>query len=257
MRNLDRRPLAGKVAVVTGASEGIGRGIAVDLARLGADVALCGRRLHLLKEVAEEVLAHGQVGLVVPLDVSQLDAIAKARELVASEFGAIHILVNSAGFSVNAPAWDLTEHDWDLMCDVGLKGTFFSCQAFGSLMRAQGYGKIINLASTLSRGVMPGASAYATVKAGVSHLTRALAVEWASEGIRVNAVGPASTATPSRASRQTAEHRARLVRRIPLNRMGEVEDLLPMVAYLASSDSDFVTGQTLFVDGGWTAASPN
>jgi NAD(P)-dependent dehydrogenase (short-subunit alcohol dehydrogenase family) len=122
-------------------------------------------------------------------------------------------------------------------------------------MRRKGYGKIINLSSTLSRGVVPGASVYATSKAAITHLTRALGAEWASEGIRVNAIAPASTMTPSRSVGMTAEREANLVARIPLGRLGTIDDLVPMAVFLAGPESDFITGQTIYVDGGWTARS--
>jgi 2-deoxy-D-gluconate 3-dehydrogenase len=247
------RVLAGRVALVTGASEGIGRGLALGLARAGADVIVCSRRLELLEVVREEIRAVGRRAEARVLDVTDLGSIESARDFALGRFGRVDILVNDAGFSVNRPAWLLTEADFASVIDTNLKGVFFCSQIIGSIMRANGYGKIINLSSTVSRSVVPGASLYATVKAGVSHLTRALAVEWAPEGIRVNAIAPTSTMTPSRLQSMTPERQLALVSRIPLGRLGEIDDLVPAAVFLASSDSDFITGQTLFVDGGWTA----
>jgi 2-deoxy-D-gluconate 3-dehydrogenase len=246
--------LAGKTAFVTGASEGIGRGLALALAAAGAHVVVSSRRADRLHDVLHEIEQHGGRAQAMVMDVTDIDSIRHARDRYADQVGGLDVLVNSAGYSVNRPAWDLDERDWDTIIDTGLKGLFFCCQILGSLMREQRHGSIINLSSTLSSGVVPGASAYATCKAAVSHLTRALAVEWAPDGVRVNAIAPGATPTPSRRSRQTPQHRQALIDRIPLGRLGDVADLVPVALYLAGADSDFVTGQTLYVDGGWTAA---
>jgi NAD(P)-dependent dehydrogenase (short-subunit alcohol dehydrogenase family) len=245
--------LRGRIAVVTGASEGIGRGLALGLASAGADIVACSRRPTVLEELCEEIRATGRRAEPHILDVADLRSIEALRSFCEDRLERVDILVNNAGFSVGREAWAVTEDDWDRMFAVGLKGLFFCSQAVGSVMRRAGYGKIINLSSTVARSVMPGASVYATVKAGVSHLTRALAVEWAPDGIRVNALAPTTTPTPSRLPRQTPERVRALVARIPLGRQGTVEDLVPTAVFLAGPDSDFMTGQTIFVDGGWTA----
>jgi NAD(P)-dependent dehydrogenase (short-subunit alcohol dehydrogenase family) len=245
--------LDGRIAFVTGASEGIGRGLAIGLARAGAEVFLGSRRTHLLEEVRSEIVSLGGRAETVELDVTDLESIRAARRQVADR--GLDILVNNAAVSVNRDAWEISEDDWEAVMNTGPKGVFFCSQLFGSLMRQRGYGKIINLSSTLSRGVVPGASVYATSKAAISHLTRALATEWAAFGIRVNALAPASTMTPSRLSGMTPEREANLMARIPLGRLGTIDDLVPAAVFLAGADSDFVTGQTLYVDGGWTARS--
>jgi NAD(P)-dependent dehydrogenase (short-subunit alcohol dehydrogenase family) len=245
--------LAGRVAFVTGASEGIGRGLAIGLARAGAEIVLGSRRRHLLEQVRDEIEALGQRALVVPLDVTRLDSIIAARDTSIEILGRIDILVNDAAVSVNRAAWDISELEWDAVMDTGPKGMFFCSQILGSVMRDEGYGKIINLSSTLSRGVAPGASIYGASKAGISYLTRTLAAEWASDGVRVNALAPASTLTPSRQPGMTPERKVALISRIPLGRLGTVEDLIPATVFLAGPESDFITGQTLYVDGGWTA----
>lgn len=247
--------LAGRTALVTGASEGIGRGLALGLARAGADVIACSRRLPLLEALCEEIRVIGRTAEAHYLDVSDLDSIELTRQYCAERFEKIDILVNNAGLSIPNEAWSVSGEDWDAMVNVGLRGVFFCSQAIGSLMRRSGYGKIINLSSTVARSIMPGSSVYATVKAGVSHLTKALAVEWAADGIRVNALAPTTTPTPSRKPNQTEEKLAKLVARIPLARQGTVDDLVPAAVFLASSASDFMTGQTVFVDGGWSAAN--
>jgi NAD(P)-dependent dehydrogenase (short-subunit alcohol dehydrogenase family) len=247
--------LEGRVALVTGASEGIGRGLAIGLAEAGADVILASRRRTLLEQVAAEVTSRGCRAHVQELDVTSAESIRAARDATARRFGRLDVLVNNAAASVNAPAWELNESDWDAVMGAGPRATFFCCQILGSLMREAGYGKIINLSSTLALGVVPGASVYGASKAAIGYLTRALAAEWASDGVRVNALAPASTPTPSRIGKLTPERREALVARIPLGRLGSVEDLVPAAVFLAGPESDFVTGHTLFVDGGWTARS--
>lgn len=245
--------LEGRIALVTGASEGIGRGIAIGLASAGADLILGSRRPAVLEEVAVEIRALGRRADVVELDVTRVASIESARASVGESFGRLDILVNNAAASINRSAWEITEAEWVVVMDTGPKGMFFCSQILGSLMREQGYGKVINLSSTLSRGVAPGASVYGASKAAISHLTRALAVEWASAGVRVNAIAPSSTLTPSRLKAMTPERETALQARIPLNRLGTIEDLVPTAVLLAGPESDFITGQTIFVDGGWTA----
>lgn len=247
--------LKGKVAVVTGASEGIGRALALGLAMAGADIAVTARREAALRELRAEIEAVGRRAEACALDISRVDDIRRLKDFVVERFGGADILVNAAGFTVTKPAWDMEEGEWDRMLDVGFKGLFFSCQIIGALMRERGYGKIINLSSTFSRSIIKGRAVYGGIKAGVSHLTEALAFEWAADGIRVNALAPTAVATPSRAELLAGGGYERLVARIPLGRLAVPEDLFGAAIYLASPASDFVTGQTLFVDGGWVAAS--
>ena len=180
--------LADKVAVVTGASEGIGRDIALGLAGAGADIIVCSRRENLLQEAKAEIEKAGRRAEVFVLDVSRVNEIEKLRDFVQNQFGRADILVNSAAFTVTKPAWEMTEDEWDKMLDISFKGLFFCCQIIGALMKKQGYGKIINLSSTFSKSIIPGRSVYGGIKAGVSHLTEALAAEWAPDGVRVNAL---------------------------------------------------------------------
>jgi NAD(P)-dependent dehydrogenase (short-subunit alcohol dehydrogenase family) len=252
---LDQFGLAGKAAVVTGASEGIGNALAVGLAEAGADIVVCSRREEKLKDVKAEIEKTGRRVELFVVDIRRLGEIEALKQFVLERFGGADILVNNAGATVTKSAWETTEDEWDLMLDTGLKGLFFCCQAIGSVMKARGYGKIINLSSTFSRSIIPGRSVYAAVKAGVSHLTEALALEWAANGIRVNALAPTAVLTPSRAQFLQGEVLKRILSRIPLGRLATPDDLVNATIYLASAASDFVTGQTLFVDGGWIAAS--
>jgi 2-deoxy-D-gluconate 3-dehydrogenase len=246
--------LANRVAVVTGASSGIGRGLAIGLAAAGADIIVCSRRERLLREVTQQIEEQGRRAAFFVADVSKPAEMAGLKAFCAKAFAKVDILVNSAGEYFEAPAWETTSNQWDRVIDTGLKGTFFCCQAVGSLMQAQRYGKIINLSSTYSRRVWPGLAAYAAQKAAVSHLTEALAVEWARDGVRVNALAPTAVLTPSRAPFLKGDDLARIVQRIPLGRLATIDDLVAATIFLASPASDFVTGQTLFVDGGYVVA---
>jgi 2-deoxy-D-gluconate 3-dehydrogenase len=252
---LGRFALTDRVAAVTGASEGIGKDIAVGLAAAGADVVICSRREDALQRVRAEIEQLGRRAEVCALDVSRRDDLHRLKDLVLQRFGKLDILVNAAGFTVTKPAWDVDETEWDQMVDTGFKGLFFSCQIVGSIMRQRGYGKIINLSSTFSRSIIKGRSVYGGIKAGVSHLTEALALEWAADGIRVNALAPTAVLTPSREGLLKSKVGEQLLARIPLGRFAAAEDLVDAAIYLSSPASDFVTGHTLFVDGGWVAGS--
>jgi len=252
---MDRFMLTGKVAVVTGASEGIGSALAIGMAEAGADIIICSRREEKLREVKAEIEKTGRRAEVFVLDLRRLSDIEALKKFILDRFGKVDILVNNAGATVPKTAWETTEDEWNLMVDTGFKGLFFCCQMIGSIMKAHGYGKIINLSSTFSRSIIPGRSVYAAVKAGVSHLTEALAMEWASSGIRVNALAPTAVLTPSRAHILQGEVLKKILSRIPLGRLATPDDLVNATIYLASPASDFVTGHTLLVDGGWVAAS--
>lgn len=253
MYDLQQFDLTGKIAVITGASEGIGRELAIGLANVGAQIILCSRREGKLKEVQGEILDAAGQAEVFALDVTDINNIVELQRFVMKRFGKLDILINNAGLAVTKPAWDVTENDWDSIFDIGIKGVFFCCQILGAAMRQQKYGKILNISSTLSQSVVRGRSAYAAVKAGVSHLTRALAVEWAPDGIRVNALAPTAVRTPSREESLQGEVLQSLLNRIPLGRLAMPGDLVGAAIFLTSSASDFVTGHTLFVDGGWMA----
>ena len=256
MRDLLKQfSLDGKVAVITGASEGIGEALALGLAEVGAEVILCSRREAKLKEVQAQMNKTGLRAEIFVLDVCKLGDIQRLKDFILERFGKVDILVNNAGFTVTKPAWEVTEEEWNLMVDTGFKGLFFCCQVIGSIMRQHGYGKILNLSSTFSRSIIRGRSVYGGIKAGVSHLTEALALEWASDGIRVNALAPTAVLTPSRKETLKGEVLQRILSRIPLGRLATPEDLVNAAIYLSSPASDFVTGQTLFVDGGWIAGS--
>ncbi len=246
----------GKVALVTGCGAGIGRALALGLAAAGADIAATElpARLGLAEENAAAVRALGREGIAVPLDVTDLASIAAGVEAVQQHYGRIDILVNNAGVNIVKPALEITPEDWDLTHQVNLRGLFFCSQAVARVMVAQGYGKIINVASQFGLVGYQGRAAYSASKGGVVALTRALAVEWAPYRITVNAIAPTYTATVHNAAlREDPTFVRAFIERIPLGRLGLPEDLIGAVVYLASPSADLVTGQTLAIDGGWTA----
>jgi NAD(P)-dependent dehydrogenase (short-subunit alcohol dehydrogenase family) len=252
--------LDGRLAVVTGASDGIGREFALAYSRSGAEVVLVSRTREKLQEVQHTIEAEGGRVHIVPADVAKIEQIRSLDEEVSRILKGKDlalILVNCAGFGFTKTALDTTEEDWDRILDVHAKGTFFCCQFMGRRMIERGYGKIVNLSSTWSTTTDMGKSVYGTAKAGVSYLTAALSTEWAPLGVRVNAIAPTSTLTES-TSRTFRENEARaqkLLSRIKLGRFAQPSDLVGAGIFLASPASDFITGHTLYVDGGWNAGN--
>ncbi len=246
-----------RLIVVTGASEGIGRAFAECFARLGALVVLASRNKDKLESLRQAIVASGGRAEIVATDVTRLDDIRRLADAV----GALAkgndrrlVLVNNAGFGFTKAALDTSEDDWDRLFDTHVRGTFFCSQRIGAMMVARGYGKIVNLSSAWSEATDSGKSAYGAAKAAVSHLTAQLSAEWAPLGVRVNALAPTATMTDftAKVMASNPERAKRLLARIKLGRFAQVEDLLGAAVFLASAASDFVTGQTLFVDGGFT-----
>jgi 2-deoxy-D-gluconate 3-dehydrogenase len=250
--------LHNRLAVITGASEGLGRAFALAFAEAGARIVLSSRRREKLEQVKKEIEANGGVADVAVADMARLDEIkALAAAVARLDPGEGLILVNNAGLGHTKAALDTTEEEWDRLIDVHLKGTFFCCQQIVPLMIARGYGKIVNLSSTWARTSDIGKAAYGAAKAGIIRLTAALSTEWAPRGVRVNALAPTATLTESTSLAMTdnPERAARLLAHIRLGRFAEPADVVGPALFLASEASDFVTGHTLFVDGGWTAGS--
>ena len=245
--------LTGRKAVVTGASEGIGKAIACALAANGAEVILCSRRAEALQSVMADITSSGGQAQIFALDVTNLDSLRRLKEFVADRFGRLDILVNNAAYTVTKPAVEVTEAEWDAMVNTSLKGLFFCSQILSALMRPQQYGKVINISSTLSRRTGRNRAVYAAIKAATSHLTSALASEWGPEGIRVNAIAPAAVMTPTRESVLTGQTLSHILQHIPLGRLATPEDIANAAVFLSSSASDFITGDTLLVDGGYVS----
>ena len=261
--------LAGKVAIVTGAGRGIGKGIALTLAEAGADVTVAARTVEQIEGTAEEIRKLGRRALVVPTDVIKKDQVENVVEQTVSEFGKIDILVNNAGIPILKPisfvpgmklegwqtadSWDtpLTEEEWHLVLNTNLTSAFIFAQAVGPHMLKQKKGKIINTSSNSADLAPPYFSAYCVSKAGLSMFTRCLATEWAPYNICVNAVGPGSVLTELSAPVLNDPERKKVIlERIPMARMGETRDIGLLVVYLASEASNWVTGQTFYIDGG-------
>jgi len=247
----------GKVAIVTGTGTGLGQAAALALAQAGAKIILTELPGRTDAAEATARLARDDYGaetLVLPLDVQRRDQIDELVGGALANFGQIDILVNNAGVNIPKLAVDVTEEDWDRVMDINLKGLFFTTQAIGKEMIARGSGKIINIASQMGVVGYWKRAAYCSSKAGVVNLTRVLAFEWAQHGVRVNAVGPTFVETPlTRPMFEDQAFREDVMGRIPLGRLATPQDIAGAIVYLASPASDMVTGQTLLVDGGWTA----
>ncbi len=246
--------LAGKVAVVTGASRGLGRAIAVALAAAGAAVALAARSRPHLEESAHAVEQAGGRSLVVITDVSRYPEVEALMDRTATELGRLDIVVNNSGIAKVTPLAELSPGDWQAVLGVNLTGVFHGCRAAARYLIPQRSGKVINLASVLGAVGLPGYTAYAASKGGVMALTRTLGVEWARHNIQVNAIAPGWFVTDmNEAAFADPRIHDRLVGDVPARRTGRLEEIGPLAVYLASTASDFMTGQTIFLDGGHSA----
>lgn len=243
--------LNGRVALVTGASSGLGVRFAKVLAKAGAKVALAARRGDRLVALAEELQAEGARALPIELDVSDSAQVARAVEEVETELGPLRILVNNAGLAKTAPALETTGEDWDQVMDVNLRGAWMVAQAAGKAMAEHGEGgSIVNIASILGLGGTQGVAAYCASKAGLINLTRALAGEWARHGIRVNALAPGYIETELNSEWLGSKAGEAILKRIPQRRFGQAEDLDGPLLLLAGDAGGFMTGSVLVVDGG-------
>lgn len=246
--------LEGKTALVTGGGRGIGRAIAVAFAQSGANVALASRTEAELKETAELIEAAGKTATTFPLDLSKSGESARLVDAVIEKCGGVDILVTSSGTIVRKPAFEISEDEWDSVIDLNLKARFFLSKAAAGHMKEKG-GSIIHIASLSTFFGIPNQMPYVAGNGGIGALVRAQAIEWADFNIRSNAIAPGSILT-----RQTEkllanpEVRASRLNKIPLNRLGEPEDIAGAAVFLASNAAAYVTGHVLVVDGGWLAA---
>ena len=246
-----RRP----TVFVTGASQGIGAGIAAAMARGGYDVAVSSTRPEKLSSVLDEIAAAGARALPVELQIRSQGSIERAMASVIAEFGQLDVLVNNAGVTLRKSALEFTPAEWDMVIGTNLTGTFFMCQQMGRhLIGGKRAGSIINIASTHGIVAMAKRSAYGIAKAGIIHMTKMLAIEWAEQGVRVNAVAPGAVPTPARSELPSDPgHAETRMARIPMKKLGTVDDVAGAVRYLASPQARYITGQTLILDGGVTS----
>jgi NAD(P)-dependent dehydrogenase (short-subunit alcohol dehydrogenase family) len=246
--------LAGKTALITGASKGLGKAIALALAEAGARVVLASRNLELLNDTAAAVRKLGAQADVFPTDVSDETQVLRLEKAVAETVGKVQILVNNAGMNIRKPVTDFTLAEWRQVMQTNVDGVFLMCRSFVPQMRGQGYGRIINLTSIMSHVGLPGRTAYAASKSALLGFTRALALELAPEKITVNGLSPGPVATEMNTPLiQNPELNQQFISRIPLGRWGKVEEVGQLAAYLCSEDASFITGTDILIDGGWTA----
>jgi NAD(P)-dependent dehydrogenase (short-subunit alcohol dehydrogenase family) len=248
------RVLEGKVAIVTGAGRGIGRALALALAEAGADVGLAARSAEEIEAVAAEVEAFGQRALAVPTDVTQEADIERLVGGVVEGLGGLHVLVNNSGVIHASPLAETGLEDWERVVATNLRGTFLCTRAAGRHFLERGEGKVVNVASNFAFVGVPRFASYCASKAAVLGLTRAAAVEWAPHNVQVNAVAPGYVETDMNAAARSDEKlRARISGQVPARRMAKAGELGPLVVYLSSPASDFMTGETIVFDGGQTA----
>ena len=246
--------LDGYAALVTGAGKGLGRSIAVGLAQAGANIALLSRTAKDLEVVADEVRQEGVEVMSIVADVTNPGQVNDAVRDVVKRFGRLDVLVHSAGSSKpRKTVLDLDDEEWSHLIRTNLDSTFFVCKAAGKVMIAQGRGSIITIASVAGQRGRPGAAAYSAAKAGVINFSRALAMEWAAHGVRVNALSPGRFLTPlTEGEMSDPQKHDAWVKKVPLGRLGKPEELREIAVWLASEASAFVTGSTIVIDGGVT-----
>lgn len=245
--------LSGRVAMVTGSTKGLGENSAMALAKAGADVAVCGRNMAGLKRVSEAIRALGRDSEGFAFDVTKKESVHKGVNQILEHFGKIDILMNNAGLNHREPVVDYPEEAWDLVISTNLKGYFLVAQAVAPHMLKRGYGKIINMSSILGKIALQNQLAYASAKGGVVQMTKVMALEWAKQGIRVNAIGPTYFETEMvKPIRDDPERFNFINQRTPMGRWGHLPEMEGVVIFLAAPASDFITGQTIYIDGGWT-----
>lgn len=255
MKNIFK--LDGKIAIVTGGAGGIGEALALGLSIHGATVIVSSRNQEAIDKVAAKITQEsGNEAIAISCDVTDEESMASLVKRVKEKYDRIDILVNAMGMNIKHDAFEYPVEDWDKLFDVNVKGTMIACKAVGKVMREQTKGAIVNLSSVRGiRGYTGGNTGYCATKGAVELITKALALEWASQGIRVNALGPALVITPG--TKHIAEDpklAAKYAAAVPMGRIGQPEDMVGAVVYLCSEAASFVSGQTIYVDGGLTAA---
>jgi NAD(P)-dependent dehydrogenase (short-subunit alcohol dehydrogenase family) len=246
--------LKGKVAIVTGAGRGLGRSMALALSRAGSNVVVVARTQSEIDRTADEIISSGGRSLAIQADITNSLDVTKMVERVKTEYGRIDVLVNNAGLNASHVRFrfeDIPEDEWKAMIQTNVTGVFLASQIVGRVMLSQGSGKIINIGSAGGIKPAPEASCYCVSKASVIQMTKALAIEWASRGITVNCIAPGSfDMYPDCTEEKYLTMKVEREKRVPLGRLGKAEELGPLLLFFASSASDYITGQTLFIDGG-------
>ncbi len=254
----DSLDLTGRTAVVIGGASGLGRAISLGLAKAGADVVASSRRLELVTSVADEIESIGRRTLRVATDVTDSNSLNALLSTCVAEFDGVDILVNSAGTTKKVASLEMDMSDWDKIIDVNLTGTLRACLIFGEHMLDRGWGRIINIASIASYVGLYQVTAYGASKAAVVALTKSLAVEWASQGVRVNAIAPGVFPTDlNRDILEGTERGRELIVRTPMQRFGEADEIAGAAVFLASEAASFVTGEVIVVDGGFLSSGVN
>jgi NAD(P)-dependent dehydrogenase (short-subunit alcohol dehydrogenase family) len=251
--NLKIFDLTGKTAMVTGSTKGLGQVAAVALAKAGADVAICGRNRENLDNVSKSIKKMGRESAGFFLDVTSKQSVQEGVNQILNHFGKVDILVNNAGVNYRVPVLEFPEEQWDLIINTNLKGYFLVARAVASQMIQRGYGKIINISSIFGLTSLPDQLAYSASKGGVNQLTKVMALEWAKKGVRVNAVGPTYFETELVTQIRNDPERFNFINeRTPMGRWGQPEEIEGIIIFLAAPASDFITGQIIYIDGGWT-----
>jgi len=248
------KKLAGKVAIITGASKGLGKAMALALGAEGARLFLVSRNLAQLQATAAEARALGAETEVCPADITDEAQVRRVEAAATDRFGKVQILINNAGMNIRKAVADFTLTEWRQVQDTNLTSVFLLCRAFVPHMKGQGYGRILNMTSIMSHVALPGRTAYAASKSALLGFTRALALELAPEKITVNGISPGPFATEMNAPlMQDQELSREFISKIPLARWGKVEEVGQLAVYLCSDDAGFITGTDILIDGGWTA----
>jgi len=246
--------LTNKIALVTGGSRGIGKQIVKTYAAQGATVIIASRNINDCQKVAEEVIQAGGNAMAISCDMANLEDIANMYKQIEDEFGKLDILVNNAGVSITKPSIEVTKEDWNTMFDINIRGVFFSCQEAAKIMIKQQKGKIINVSSIGGIKTFKRIAPYGASKAAVIHLTKSLASEWARYGIIVNGIAPGLISTDINTEEVSDEKLLqKMLKMIPLRHLGQPSDIATMALYLGSDASNFLTGQTISIDGGVTS----